>query len=384
MRPDWRAACSATCLLLAVLLVPLSVTGWWLRTTLTSTDDYVATVAPLAEQPEVQDAVADLLTEKAMTRLDDADVLPRAADALEDRGAPPGLAQALTLLAEPLRERVEERVSRASGSLVRSQAFAESWTASNEVAHEQLVAVLEGDSELVELGPDQTVSVPLSTLLGTLRQQLVDAGIPGAERIEVADAAFSVGSVEQLEQAQTGYELLRRWGLLLPLLCVALAAAGVLLARDRRRAVARFGGGSVAALLVLAVGLSYGREQVLAALPPDTPPAAAGAVLEVVAARLRTLLRLGVVVMALVAAVSLLTGPGDRASRVRSSAADATRRAWTSVTAHRESGWVGAAVAGLAVMLVLLLPDPGPVALALLVTLAVLGAAVARAAPWHR
>ncbi|GAA1479133.1 hypothetical protein GCM10009623_35790 [Nocardioides aestuarii] len=384
MRPDWRAACSATCLVLAALLVPLSVTGWWLRTTLTETDDYVATVAPLADRPEVQAAVADLLTERVVTRLDDADLLPRAADELEGRGVPPELAQALTLLAEPLRDRVEERVSRAAHTLVGTEAFSDSWAASNEVAHEELVAVLEGDSDLVELGPDQTVSVPLSTLLETLRQQLVDAGVPGAERIEVADAAFPIGSVEQLDRAETGYALLRRWGLLLPLLCVALAVAGVLLARDRRRAVVRWAGGAVAGLLLLAVGLSAAREQVLAGLPAGTPPDAAAAVLEVVASRLRTLLRLGVLVMALVAVVALVTGPGARARRLRGSATDTWRRAWESLTSHPESGWVGAAVAGLAVLLVLLLPDPGPAALVVLVGVAVLGAVVARAAPWSR
>ena len=384
MRPDWRAACSATCLVLAVLLVPLSVAGWWLRTTLTETDDYVATVAPLADQPEVQDAVADLLTRRVSERLDEADLLPRAADALEGRGIPPELARALTLLAEPLRERVDERVSRAAHSLVETDAFAESWSSSNEVAHEELVAVLQGDSDLVELGPDQTVSVPLSTLLETLRQQLVEAGIPGAERIEVEDAAFAIGSVEQLEKAQAGYDLLRRWGVLLPMLCVALALAGVLLARDRRRAVARFAGGSLAALLVLAVGLSAARERVLAGLPADTSPEAAAAVLEVVAGRLRILLRLGVVVMGLVALVALLTGPGARARRLRGSAAASWQRGWTAVTDHPGSGWAGAVVAGLAVLLVLLLPDPGPAVLVLLVAVAALGAAVARAAPWSR
>ncbi|QYJ04830.1 hypothetical protein KUV85_03865 [Nocardioides panacisoli] len=383
MRPDWRAACSATCLVLAVVLVPLSVTGWWLRSTLTETDDFVATVAPLAEEPAVRSAVADLLTERIMEGLDGVDPLPRAAEALEARGVPPELARVLSLLAEPLRERLDERVSRAAHSLVASEAFADSWASANEVAHTELVAVLEDDSDLVELGADQTVSVPVSTLLETLRARLVEGGVPGADRIEVADASFAIGSVEQLEKAQTGYDVLRRWGLLLPWACAGLLLAGVALARDRRRAVIRFAGGSLAVLLLLVLGLSVGREQVLGGLPPGAS-AAGEAVLEVVAARLRTVARLGIVVMALVVGTALVTGSGTRARRLRSAVADTWRRCWAAVTGHSLSGWIGVGVAASALLAVLVLPDPGPLLLAVLVVVGGVGATVARAAPWSR
>ena len=71
-------------LVLGCGLAALSVVAIWLRVTLLDTDRYVDTVAPIAAQPAVQDAVAAKLESEIYTRIDFAslarEVLPERAD----------------------------------------------------------------------------------------------------------------------------------------------------------------------------------------------------------------------------------------------------------------------------------------------------------------
>src|SRR5512143_1873650 len=66
----WWAVGSAILLILACVLAPLSVTSVWASNQLSDTDQYVATVAPLADDPAVQSAIADKVTATVLTNLD--------------------------------------------------------------------------------------------------------------------------------------------------------------------------------------------------------------------------------------------------------------------------------------------------------------------------
>lgn len=370
---------SVVCLLLAATLVPLSVAGWWLRDTVSDPDTYLDTVGPLADDPDVQDAVARRLSDAAMARVDDSDLLVRAADGLEERGVPPALAQALTLLAEPLRDAVEERVDRATTRLVRSPAFAEAWRSANSSAHENLIAVLEDESDLVDIAADDTVSIRLATLVDSLQQALVDAGVPGADRLDPVDAAIPIGSVEELSTLRTGYGLLLRWSVVLPVLALLLGAVGVLLARRRRRALVAVCSGAVLAALAVLLVLAVLRGQLVGALPPEGSPAAAEALYDGLTDRLRQFLRLTVLALVLVAAVALLSSPAPGAVRWRGRVATQVGRGTQRLRGRGRTVLVG--VAALSVALVLFLPDPGVLTLVALVLAACLSAGLALLAP---
>jgi len=53
--PRWRRVVVALLVVLGCVLAPLSVLSIWLKTTLLDTSSYVATMAPLAEDPDVLD-----------------------------------------------------------------------------------------------------------------------------------------------------------------------------------------------------------------------------------------------------------------------------------------------------------------------------------------
>jgi hypothetical protein len=276
-----RAFVALVLLLVGCLMVPVATVGWWVRDTVVPTDSYVATVAPLATNKAVVAAVEDRLVAQTMQSVDRVD----------------------QLTGPLVRPRVERLVRTAVQRVVEDPAFAEAWRAANRVAHDQLVAVLSGDSSAVRVEKDSTVDLRLATLATAIRQELVDAGVPLADALPQVQATFPIGKAEDLARARQVYTLLDRWGRLLPLAALVLIAAGLLVARRRSRALAWTAVGSLLGLGVLAVGLVVGRFVYLDAIPSGISRPAASAVFDTVTASLRHDMVL-VAVAALVALVA--------------------------------------------------------------------------------
>lgn len=362
-----RSICAAVVLGLVCLLVPLSVTGWWLRGTVTDTDTYVDTVAPLATDPEVKTAVERVLVRETMSVIDRQDLPALAAEALVDAGVGERGIGALGLLMGGLRERLEELVADLANRLVTSPQFAPAWEESNRALHKELIDVLEGDASL-ELGEDgRTISLQLATIGTALREGLVEAGVPGADRLPTINASLPIADAQQLEKAQRGYQLLDRVGLWLPVLTVVLLAVGLALARSRSRALARTALGSLTLLVLLLLGIVFAREYVAGGVPAESR-AAASAVITILTDPLRLLVRASALVALVIAAAAWLVGSGSRAV--------AARRATTGAAAWTFTPVVAGTLAGAAV-LALLIGDFGRGGTATLVATALLGGLVA-------
>ena len=69
-RSGWWAAASAVLIVVACVLAPLSVASVWASSVLSNTDRYVETVAPMADDPAVQDALAAKVTSAVFENLD--------------------------------------------------------------------------------------------------------------------------------------------------------------------------------------------------------------------------------------------------------------------------------------------------------------------------
>src|SRR3954453_9665587 len=92
---------------LSCLLAPLSVAAVWASRQVSDTDRYVATVAPLADDPAVQRAVADAVATEIFKDIDLDAVTQQAIDALSQRGVPPTVAANLAALSGPLANGLE-------------------------------------------------------------------------------------------------------------------------------------------------------------------------------------------------------------------------------------------------------------------------------------
>jgi hypothetical protein len=323
-------------MIVGVLLACCAALAVFTRNQVLNTGRYVDTVAPLASDPAVQDAVTNRLTDEIMARANVKDLAGTAVAALRAQGAPPRL----NALVDPVVSAVRSFLHTQIGKIVRSDQFATAWSAANRAAHTELVAVLTGRSgrylDTDDDTDDRTVSVDLGGFLETVRQRLADQGFGLVGKLPTAThVRFTLFSSADLPKARMWTRLLDHAANWLPPLSLIALAGGVALAPGRRRgllvAAVLFGGG----MLVLLAALGVGRDVYLDRLPTAVRSrAAAAAVYDTVLRYLVAALEALVAVAALIAVASWLAGPGrvptaarDTGGRILAAAGRALRSA---------------------------------------------------------
>ncbi|MFJ4800013.1 hypothetical protein [Streptomyces murinus] len=261
MPPRLRSALSAVLITLSCLLVPFGALALWATYGLTDTGRYVTTMAPLATDPDVREAVADAV----------GDSLLREAGGRLETG--------------PLRGSVRPFVHDAVRSFTQTQAFRLAWDAGNRVTHDAVLRALRDDRDEAAAEP---VTVDFAPVTAQVKQQLSDEHIPLAARIPVQHTAVAVLPADELTSLRKGFHVLEVAGFWLPLAAVAFAAAGIALAVRRRRAIAATALGTALAGALLGLAVAVGRALTLAGLPSDVPHPAAGAVYDALTGTLRT------------------------------------------------------------------------------------------------
>ncbi|MFF5405431.1 hypothetical protein ACFY8K_20705 [Streptomyces misionensis] len=305
------SALAGLLLVLGCVLVPLAVVAAWAADLVGDTDRYVATVAPLASDPAVQEAAADRATDALMAHIHLPDLL--AGVAPKDR---PALEKALgTGLGGALQGAVRDFVHDRARKAAASPAFATIWTDANREVHGVLDKTLTGTGA-VRL-TDDTVTLDLAPLVDDVKRRLVGDGMAFAAHLPTPHAEFTLLQSHQVGEARTYVRLLRIAGNWLPVLAVVLIAAGVLLSRRRRRALAAGCLGAAVATALLGIGLRVFRGFYLDRLPADVSPAAAGAVYDTLTRFLATAVRTVIVLAVVIALGAWLTGTGRRAGLVR-------------------------------------------------------------------
>ena len=279
-----RSVAAGVCLLVAVLLLPVATAGWWVRDTVANTPHYVDAVTPLAKDPAVTAAVENRLAGEVMRVVD-----------------------RLQLVDGSLRSSVAPLVRRGVRQLVDSPAFVPAWRAANEVAHQQVVSVLSGESNAVNVGPDDTVRLASARSRSPCRRAWPVPGFRSPTSSQKCRRA-SRSPPEGRLRSQEAYALLNRWGAVLPVVVLALIIVGLALARNRPRALAWTAGGAVLGMLLLAAVVVFGRPVALEALPAGTPTAAAGAAYDALTAELKHLALVIGIVAVLAFWVGLVSG----------------------------------------------------------------------------
>lgn len=323
-RLRWTAV--AILLVLVAVLALASVTARFTRSQILDTDRYVSTVAPLGENPAIQVAITNQITDEIFARLDVEGLTEDALTALTDVSNlstnAPRLDQAVVGLTPVITSQAKSFVHDTVGSLVQSQQFGDLWIQAHRAAHTALVSMMTGSRSLSSVAVDQsgTVSISLSTVIDNVKGALSERGFALADRIPSVDQQFVLFQSPQLVRAQRAVSALDRSSAVLPWIGIACAAAAVAIAPPGRRLrVLSLAGLSIAlGMLVLAIGLLVGRAIYLDSVPSDVlSPDAATAVIDTVLVPLRTSLR-AVAVLGLVIAIGVyLIGGSTSAGVVR-------------------------------------------------------------------
>jgi hypothetical protein len=341
-RLRWRGAGSGLLLVVGCGLAVLSLLAVWLRGTLLNTDRYVSTVAPIAANPAVQDAVAQKLETAIYSRVDFSSlaqqVLPDRADVLGpaiERGAQ-------SVISDRIRE------------FTRSQRFQDLWVQANQRAHTRVVELLEGGRSKRLLLDDDTLYLDLSPIVDQVKTRLQERGLG---RIAAAIPATVDGRITLVQSgafsdARTGVRALKASAIILPIVALLCLIGSVWLARDRRRGVLRAGIGLALAMLTLIACLAIGRSLYLDALDQNVlPHDAASGIFDALVAFLRHAIRIVAAAAIVVAVLSFFAGLPLRALALKFWTD--SRRLW--VASHQRTLMI---VAGAIGMLVLLIASP--------------------------
>ncbi|MGW7355440.1 hypothetical protein ACWGI0_01795 [Streptomyces sp. NPDC054802] len=351
-----RSLGSVLLILFAALLSLLSVVAVWANSIVQDTDRYVATVGPLASNPDVQAAVNNRVTSAVLERVDVDALVQQLTNAASEQGVPPRVAELLKNLDDPIENGLKQLVSSTVERVVTSSAFETVWVEANRRAHAALDEALTGGGEGAVKLEDNQVVIDVGPIVERVKDQLVDAGFAPAAKIPAVQTDFVVFASEDVGKIQTLVRVLELLGGWLPVIALLIAAAGVYVAFNRRHALIGAALAVFVAMLVLGIGLTVARDIYLDRLPPGTSQAAAGAVYDALVKFLRAGVRALAAAALFTAAGAFLAGPSRIAVSTRRGcrrSIGALREVATSAGfrtgpvgrfVHRFKHWIGVAI----------------------------------------
>lgn len=324
-RHRFRRILAPILVVLTVVVFTATVPAAWGARTVLNTDRYVATVAPLANDPAVQQSIATKVTAQVFEALNVEGVISDALASIGDRA---------TVLAGPLttalRGFVQEQVLR----VVQSDAFDTFWIEANRFVHTQVVEVLKGNEEQVSVVEGKVLLnlVPLinlalvqiegvaGDLIGrdvTLPQ--IDPDTPRSEAVNRLEQALGVnlpddyGSIQvydadSLAALQQALYTFQRLLILLLILIPVLVAVTLLVSTRRRRTLIQLAvGGAIGLVLIRRLAI-VGRDDLFASVDTQDFPSVRVLTNELMDSLFRyTGILLAIVLLSLL--IALLTGP---------------------------------------------------------------------------
>ena len=248
----WQKITSVVLLVVGFILVPLSAVAIWSHNQLTNTDRYVETVGPLADNQDIQEAVAA----RVVTALfDQVDPAQRIEDALPDRAA---------FLGAPIATAMESYATDVTEKLLASDQFQTLWDNVNRRAHNQLVALLTDDLDKAKGAvalKDGKVTLDLGNVIEQVQTKLVTAGLTFLDGVSVPPVkrTITIINTEGLAEARSYLSILDTLAWVLPLLGILALIGSALVVQTRRRATIRAALVLIAACVFTLVLLAIGR-----------------------------------------------------------------------------------------------------------------------------
>jgi hypothetical protein len=252
---DGRSFGAWTVLVVAALLFPIALTAFWAQRTLTDTERYIATVAPLADDPSVQQAVGETVTNAITKQLD---AQNRVNELLTDYPR-------LQPLAGPIASGVNSLVERTVDQFLASDQFKDLWRTINVKLQQGLVRALEEKEGGAVTIADGQVVLDTGDLIEIVKQRLVDRGLTFAANIPVppvADRTVVLLDSPELKRAQFFYGIAQPAAQWLIYLVLLMFVGAILLSRNRPRMTVAVGVALILGAVLIRLGLVVAQDQV--------------------------------------------------------------------------------------------------------------------------
>jgi hypothetical protein len=287
------------------VITPLTITSTWALRTVTSTDHYVETLAPLIEQPAVKEAMTNAVVDGLFHAVN---VHEMVASHL------PGPSKAL---AGAITSSIRSEARKVVASVIGSPAFAKLWNGENRLTHHLAVSILSGDSGSTV----SALSVSLHTLLLNVIAELDRHGITLFDPLvltlnHLADHGIVLATAQQLHTVQSVFHLGIALRSTLPFVALGVMVLALIAGRDRRRTGLRLGAAALLGTSALSVVVHLGRTTFVGSVH-ESSRALADAVWTTVIRGLVSELRLLGVAFTLIILATWIAGTSPLAGRLR-------------------------------------------------------------------
>ena len=296
---------------LAAILIPVSVLSVWAINTVTNTDKYVQTMAPLARNPVIVDGLATRATDALFsTHI----VQNKVTQALPKSAKP---------LVAPIVNEVHSYVYNLALKVFSSPKFGKLWDTLNRHSHEAVVNVLTGKQTPLQkkLAKGGQIALNLSPALNNLIDEANAHGVTlfnPIKAISTEGLSFTVVSKQQVSKFSGLFNLVVKGKWIVPVIALVLAILAVALAMERRKTLVRLAVGVTLMTLLLLGALSAGRGIFIGqAAGGGFHAQSAAAVWDTVLRFLKTDLRWTLLIAVLVAFGGWVAGPARYAVWIR-------------------------------------------------------------------
>jgi hypothetical protein len=319
--------------IVAALLFAISVPALWLNRVVFDTETWVETVAPLAQEPAIQDAVAAAAADAIIEQLD---ATSRLEALLPDQ---------LDQFAPMLASSVESAIRSQAVNIVRSEQFATVWEEINRKGHQALLTAITGREGALSI-QSGVFTLDTGELVDMIKAALEGRGLGLVARIptEAVDREIVLYQSDAIAAAGPILDGVQSAATVIPLLAIGLAIAAFALAVDRRRVALWLGAGiTIGAILPLQL-LYFGQYAAVTQVASLTniPTDAAQSAVDIIFRGLVTADQTLAVFGLLVWFGAVLAGPARWAVALRSGMSGGISGA----ASHLDMGSFGAWVAG--------------------------------------
>jgi hypothetical protein len=239
----WRNLMAGLSIALGVVLVTAAISAVWLNRTVMDENHWVETMAPLAQDPAIQDYVATKATDSLFAAVDIQAYVTKALQSL------PAQAQ---VLATPITNAIQNFIREAATKFVRSDQFPQLWEKMNRLAHKAFIASITQRQGGVVNNQAGKITIDVSVLVDEIKTQLTSRGLGFVNAVPTPASSREIVLVDSpaLAQAGAAIQVLNTSAIVLPFAAIGLLVLGVALAVDRRKAVLWLGIGIVAVTLL--------------------------------------------------------------------------------------------------------------------------------------
>jgi hypothetical protein len=326
-------------IVLASLLIPISILSAWAITTITNTDQYVATMAPLARN----EVIIDHLATKATDALFSSHVVQNKVEAVLPPKAKP--------IVQPIVAEVKTYVHGLALQVLQSPKFGQLWDALNRHTHNAVVDILTGKqsalTKKVEKGG--AIVLNLSPALNNIIDKANSRGVTLFNPLKSVlsqngSLSFTVVTQQQVSKFSGVFNLVVKLGWAVPIAAVLLGLIAIAVAVRRRKTLLRLSIGVALVSTLLLAALSLGRNVFThQATVHHLDSGVAGTVWDTLLRFLKADLRWMLLAAIVVAFFAWVFGPARYAVWIRRTVASGAR--WVADQARAISGGAGRAAA---------------------------------------